>query len=148
MAGVLIAIPARLQATRLPGKPMADIHGEPMIVHVWRRAIESQAGRVVVAADDTSIIDAISKVGGDAVMTRTDHASGSDRVLEAASLVDPRGGGGQGSGVAAGTSTSAVPKAMSTSKAPASAGSGGSSGVGGGGSIGGSIGTLSLDMGV
>ena len=91
MAGVLIVIPARLQATRLPGKPMADIHGEPMIVHVWRRAIESQSGRVVVAADDTSIIDAIGKVGGDAVMTRTDHVSGSDRVLEAASLVDPRG---------------------------------------------------------
>ena len=90
MAGVLIVIPARLQAARLPGKPMADIHGEPMIVHVWRRAMESEAGRVVVATDDGSIVEAIRKAGGEAQMTRADHVSGSDRVLEATRLLDPR----------------------------------------------------------
>ena len=92
MADVLIVIPARMQATRLPDKPMADIHGKPMIVHVWRRAMEAAAGRVVVATDSTAILSAIRDVGGAAVMTRTDHASGSDRVLEAAKIVDPQGG--------------------------------------------------------
>jgi 3-deoxy-manno-octulosonate cytidylyltransferase (CMP-KDO synthetase) len=85
----LVIIPARMQATRLPGKPLADIHGQPMIVHVWRRAIEAHAGRVVVATDSDEIIDAIEAVGGEAVMTRADHASGSDRVYEAVSAVDP-----------------------------------------------------------
>jgi 3-deoxy-manno-octulosonate cytidylyltransferase (CMP-KDO synthetase) len=81
----LIIIPARMQATRLPGKPLADIHGEPMIVHVWRRAIEAHAGRVVVATDSDEIIAAVNAVGGEAVMTRADHASGSDRVYEVVS---------------------------------------------------------------
>jgi 3-deoxy-manno-octulosonate cytidylyltransferase (CMP-KDO synthetase) len=85
----LVIIPARMQATRLPGKPLADIHGQPMIVHVWRRAIEANAGRVVVATDSDEIIAAITAVGGEAVMTRADHASGSDRVYEAVSAVDP-----------------------------------------------------------
>jgi 3-deoxy-manno-octulosonate cytidylyltransferase (CMP-KDO synthetase) len=85
----LVIIPARMQATRLPGKPLADIHGEPMIVHVWRRAMEADAGRVVVATDSDAIVDVIKAAGGEAVMTRADHASGSDRVYEAVSAVDP-----------------------------------------------------------
>jgi 3-deoxy-manno-octulosonate cytidylyltransferase (CMP-KDO synthetase) len=86
----LVIVPARMQATRLPGKPLADIHGEPMIVHVWRRAIEANAGRVVVATDSDEIIAVIKAVGGEAVMTRADHASGSDRVYEAVTAVDPQ----------------------------------------------------------
>jgi 3-deoxy-manno-octulosonate cytidylyltransferase (CMP-KDO synthetase) len=89
MADTLIVIPARMQATRLPGKPLADIGGTPMIVHVWRRAMESEAGRVVVATDATEIAEAIDKSGGVAVMTRADHKSGSDRVREAMDEVDP-----------------------------------------------------------
>lgn len=89
MSNVLIVIPARMQATRLPGKPLADIGGEPMIVHVWRRACEAEAGRVVVAADAEEILASVRRAGGEAVMTRPDHASGSDRVYEAVSRVDP-----------------------------------------------------------
>ncbi len=91
MSSALIVIPARMQASRLPGKPMADIAGEPMIVHVWRRAMAAEVGRVVVATDADEIIAAIRKAGGEAVMTRADHASGSDRVFEAVSKVDPEG---------------------------------------------------------
>ncbi len=91
MNNALVIVPARMQATRLPGKPMADIHGEPMIVHVWRRAVQSGVGRVVVATDSDVIIQAIAKAGGEAVMTRSDHASGSDRVFETVQKVDPRG---------------------------------------------------------
>ncbi len=89
MSNALIVIPARMQATRLPGKPMLDIAGEPMIVHVWRRAMAAEAGRVVVATDAEAIVDAIREAGGEAIMTRDDHASGSDRVFEAVSRVDP-----------------------------------------------------------
>lgn len=89
MTSALIVIPARMQATRLPGKPLADIHGEPMIVHVWRRAMAAESGRVVVATDSEEIRTAIRKAGGEAVMTRADHISGSDRVYEAISRVDP-----------------------------------------------------------
>ena len=91
MKNALIVVPARMQATRLPGKPMADIHGEPMIVHVWRRAMQSGVGRVVVATDSEAIVTAIAKAGGEAVMTRSDHASGSDRVFETVQKVDPAG---------------------------------------------------------
>lgn len=87
----LILIPARMQATRLPGKPLADIGGVPMIVHVWRRAMESGAGRVAVATDDAGIKLAVEAAGGIAVMTRADHPSGSDRIFEALSLLDPAG---------------------------------------------------------
>lgn len=80
-----------MQATRLPGKPLADIHGVPMIVHVWRRAVDSASGDVVVATDSMEIADAVRAAGGDAVMTRADHASGSDRVWEAVSAKDPSG---------------------------------------------------------
>ena len=85
----LIVIPARMHATRLPGKPLADIHGKPMIVHVWRRAVEANAGRVIVATDSNEIVDAVKAAGGEAVITRADHASGSDRIHEAVMKVDP-----------------------------------------------------------
>ncbi len=91
MTKTLILIPARMQASRLPGKPMADILGEPMIVHVWRRAVESTVGEVVVATDDTTILRAIEQAGGRCVMTRSDHKSGSDRIFEALQSVDPDG---------------------------------------------------------
>jgi 3-deoxy-manno-octulosonate cytidylyltransferase (CMP-KDO synthetase) len=87
----LIVIPARMEATRLPGKPLADIHGEPMIVHVWRRAMAAETGRVVVATESEAIVAVVRRAGGEAVMTRADHASGSDRVFEAVSKVDPEG---------------------------------------------------------
>jgi len=88
---ILILIPARLTATRLPGKPLADIAGEPMIVHVLRRAEEANLGQVVVATDSEVVATAVEKAGGRAVMTRTDHISGSDRIFEALDLVDPKG---------------------------------------------------------
>ena len=91
MHSVLVVIPARMQSTRLPDKPLADIGGQPMIVHALRRATEAAVGRVVVATDDERIAAAVRKAGGEAVMTRVDHKSGSDRVFEAASLVDPQG---------------------------------------------------------
>jgi 3-deoxy-manno-octulosonate cytidylyltransferase (CMP-KDO synthetase) len=91
MTNALIVIPARMRASRLPGKPMADIAGEPMIVHVWRRAVYAQAGMVVVATDAHEVVDVIRAAGGEALLTRADHASGSDRVYEAVSRVDPRG---------------------------------------------------------
>jgi 3-deoxy-manno-octulosonate cytidylyltransferase (CMP-KDO synthetase) len=87
----LVVIPSRLAATRLPDKPLADIAGEPMIVHVWRRAVEADIGPVVVACDAPAIADAVARAGGRAVMTRPDHPSGSDRVHEAAGAVDPDG---------------------------------------------------------
>jgi 3-deoxy-manno-octulosonate cytidylyltransferase (CMP-KDO synthetase) len=86
---VLILIPARMAATRLPGKPLAEIAGEPMIVHVVRRAEEARVGPVVVATDAGAIATAVEKAGGRAVITRADHVSGSDRIHEALSIVDP-----------------------------------------------------------
>ena len=91
MSDPVILIPARMASTRLPGKPLADICGEPMIVHVWRRAMESGLGPVVVAADTQEIVDAITSRGGIAVMTRPDHPSGSDRIFEAVETFDPEG---------------------------------------------------------
>lgn len=79
-----------MQATRLPGKPLADIHGTPMIVHVWRRAVDSGVGRVVVATDSREILEAVEAQGGEAIMTRADHASGSDRIHEAVTAIDPQ----------------------------------------------------------
>jgi 3-deoxy-manno-octulosonate cytidylyltransferase (CMP-KDO synthetase) len=87
----LVVIPSRLGATRLPRKPLADIAGEAMIVHVWRRAVEADIGPVVVACDHASIADAVGTAGGRAVLTREDHPSGSDRVFEALGQVDPDG---------------------------------------------------------
>jgi 3-deoxy-manno-octulosonate cytidylyltransferase (CMP-KDO synthetase) len=91
MADVLVLIPARLAATRLPGKPLADIGGEPMIVHVLRRAQEADIGPVVVATDAPEIAAAVEKAKGRAVLTRPDHASGSDRIFEALGKADPDG---------------------------------------------------------
>lgn len=90
-AAPLVLIPARLASTRLPNKPLADIAGAPMIVQVWRRAMEAALGPVVVACGDREIFDAIRASGGEAVMTRADHASGSDRIFEALQAVDPAG---------------------------------------------------------
>jgi 3-deoxy-manno-octulosonate cytidylyltransferase (CMP-KDO synthetase) len=78
-----------MAATRLPGKPLADIAGQPMIVHVWKRAMEADIGRVIVATDDAAIADPVKAAGGEAVLTRTDHASGSDRIAEALQIADP-----------------------------------------------------------
>ncbi|MXQ11614.1 3-deoxy-manno-octulosonate cytidylyltransferase [Microvirga makkahensis] len=91
MSGPLVLIPARLAATRLPNKPLADIAGEPMIVHVWRRATEAGIGPVAVATDAPEIAEAVTRAGGRAVMTRSDHASGSDRIFEAVEKLDPEG---------------------------------------------------------
>ena len=88
---VLVLIPARMASTRLPGKPLADIAGAPMIVQVARRAAEAEVGRVVVAVDHQDIYDAVVAAGFEAVMTREDHQSGSDRIREAMLKVDPEG---------------------------------------------------------
>ena len=90
MADVLILIPARMASTRLPGKPLLDIAGEPMIVHVMRRAQAARVGEVVVATDSEVIAACVEKAGGRAVMTRADHASGSDRIFEALEVIDPQ----------------------------------------------------------
>jgi 3-deoxy-manno-octulosonate cytidylyltransferase (CMP-KDO synthetase) len=90
MADILIVIPARMASTRLPGKPLADIAGEPMIIHVMRRAQAAQLGAVLVATDSEVIAACVEKAGGRAVMTRADHVSGSDRVFEALETVDPQ----------------------------------------------------------
>jgi 3-deoxy-manno-octulosonate cytidylyltransferase (CMP-KDO synthetase) len=89
MPDTIILIPARLASTRLPGKPLADLHGAPMIVHVVRRAQAARVGDVVVATDSEAVATAVEKAGGRAVMTRSDHASGSDRIYEALETVDP-----------------------------------------------------------
>lgn len=91
MSDPIVVIPARLAATRLPNKPLADIHGEPMIVHVWRRAVEAGIGPVIVACDSVDIRTAIEAAGGQAVLTRPDHPSGSDRIFEALESIDPHG---------------------------------------------------------
>lgn len=85
----IVVIPARLASTRLPDKPLADIAGEPMIVHVWRRAMEAECGPVVVACAEDAIADAVTTAGGDAVLTDPDHPSGSDRIFEALERHDP-----------------------------------------------------------
>jgi 3-deoxy-manno-octulosonate cytidylyltransferase (CMP-KDO synthetase) len=89
--GVLLVIPARYASTRLPGKPLADIAGRPMIVHVADRARASGAGRVVIATDSPEIADAAAAYGHEAVMTAETHLSGSDRVFEALQALDPQG---------------------------------------------------------
>ena len=91
---ILVLIPARMAATRLPGKPLLDIGGLPMIVHVLRRAEAAKIGRVAVATDTPEIAAAVLANGGEAVMTRPDHPSGSDRIHEAMQLLDPAGKAG------------------------------------------------------
>jgi 3-deoxy-manno-octulosonate cytidylyltransferase (CMP-KDO synthetase) len=85
--GFCVLIPARLASTRLPGKPLADIAGQPMIVRVAQRALASSARRVVVAADSAEILEACRAHGIEAVLTRSDHATGSDRLAEACELL-------------------------------------------------------------
>ena len=88
---ILVLIPARMAATRLPGKPLLDIAGLPMIVHVLRRAEAAGIGRVAVATDTPEIAAAVTAHGFEAVMTRPDHPSGSDRIHEALGRLDPEG---------------------------------------------------------
>ena len=84
----LIIIPARLESTRLPNKPLADINGEPMIAHVYKRAKEANIARVIVAAGNVEIKEVIENIGGEAILTNPDHASGSDRIYEALNMYD------------------------------------------------------------
>ena len=90
MADVLIVIPARMASRRLPGKPLLDIAGEPMFVHVLRRAQAARLGEGVVATDSDVVAACVEKAGGRAVMTRADHVSGSDRIFEALDVADPQ----------------------------------------------------------
>src|SRR5262245_15240081 len=85
----IVAIPSRLAATRLPNKPLAEIAGVPMIVHVWRRATEAGIGPVLVACAEAEIARAIEREGGTAVLTDPDHQNGTDRIGEALAKVDP-----------------------------------------------------------
>lgn len=87
----LVLIPARMASTRLPDKPLLDIHGLPMIVHVLKRAQEADVGAVAVATDTKAIADAIRDHGGTAVLTGEHHPSGSDRIHEALGRLDPEG---------------------------------------------------------
>ena len=91
MADVLILIPARMAAVRLPGKPLADIAGAPMIVRVWRQAMAADMGPVIVAAGDPEIVSAVEIAGGRAVLTDPSLPSGTDRVLAALLVADPEG---------------------------------------------------------
>ena len=84
-------IPARMASTRLPNKPLADIHGLPMIVHVLRRAEEAKLGRVVIACAEAEIKAAVEKAGGEAVLTDPNLPSGSDRILAALKTLDAKG---------------------------------------------------------
>jgi 3-deoxy-manno-octulosonate cytidylyltransferase (CMP-KDO synthetase) len=87
----IVLVPARLAARRLPGKPLADIGGTPMIVRVWRQAMAAGVGPVAVAAGDAEIVEAIRAAGGDAVLTEPGLPSGSDRILRALHRLDPGG---------------------------------------------------------
>jgi 3-deoxy-manno-octulosonate cytidylyltransferase (CMP-KDO synthetase) len=86
----IVVIPARMASTRLPGKPLADINGKPMIVHCWNRAVEANVGQVLVAAAEVEIADVVRAHGGDAIVTNSALPSGSDRIAEALSLRDPQ----------------------------------------------------------
>jgi 3-deoxy-manno-octulosonate cytidylyltransferase (CMP-KDO synthetase) len=88
----IVLIPARMASTRLPGKPLADIGGVPMIVRVWRQAVAADIGPVVVAAAEAQIVAAVESAGGRAVLTPPDLPSGSDRIFAALRAVDPHGG--------------------------------------------------------
>ena len=83
-----VVIPARFASTRLPGKPLLDIAGRPMIQYVVERACQSDAQRVVVATDDEGIADTVAGFGGEALMTAADHPSGTDRIEEVSRLLE------------------------------------------------------------
>jgi 3-deoxy-manno-octulosonate cytidylyltransferase (CMP-KDO synthetase) len=86
----ITVVPARMASTRLPGKPLADICGEPMIVHVWKRACEAAIGPVLVAAAEPEIVGPVERAGGRAVLTDPDLPSGSDRIAAALAMIDPQ----------------------------------------------------------
>ncbi|GAA4531568.1 3-deoxy-manno-octulosonate cytidylyltransferase [Chelativorans composti] len=88
---ILILIPARIDSTRLPGKPLADIAGKPMIAQVAARALESKVGRVIVATDSEKVAEAARAEGVEAIVTKGNHQSGSDRIFEALQTADPEG---------------------------------------------------------
>ncbi|MDF2095264.1 3-deoxy-manno-octulosonate cytidylyltransferase [Aquibaculum arenosum] len=90
MSDPIVLIPARLASTRLPNKPLADIHGKPMIVHVLDRAREAAVGPVVVAAAEAEVVEAVEAAGGRAVLTDPDLPSGSDRIHQALQRIDPQ----------------------------------------------------------
>lgn len=83
----VVLIPARLQSTRLPNKPLADIAGKPMVWHVWQQALASQAERVVIATDSQQIVDVMQSYGADVVLTSDQHTSGTERLAEACQLL-------------------------------------------------------------
>jgi 3-deoxy-manno-octulosonate cytidylyltransferase (CMP-KDO synthetase) len=85
----LLVIPARMASTRLPGKPLSDIGGVPMIVHVMQRALAANVGPVAIACAEQEIADAVRRAGGTAVLTDPDLPSGTDRVRAAADIIDP-----------------------------------------------------------
>ena len=87
----IVVIPARMASTRLPGKPLADIAGVPMIVRVWRQAVAANVGPVIVAAAEAEIAQRVTRAGGKAVLTAPDLPSGSDRVYAALATVDAQG---------------------------------------------------------
>ena len=91
---LIVTIPARLAATRLPNKPLADIHGRPMIVHVWERVVAAigSVDQVIVAAGDAEIVDVVQSVGGRVVLTDPDLPSGSDRVFRAIQEIEKQDG--------------------------------------------------------
>lgn len=77
-----VIIPARFASTRLPGKPLADIHGKPMVVRVMEQALKSGASRVIIATDHQEVVDAVQHAGGEACMTDSNHHSGTERLAE------------------------------------------------------------------
>src|SRR5471032_2177514 len=87
----ILLIPARMASARLPGKPLADIAGRPMIVRVWERAVAAGLGPVIVAAAEPEIVAAVTAAGGRAILTDPDLPSGSDRIFAALKAIDPQG---------------------------------------------------------
>ena len=82
-----VVIPARYASTRLPGKPLQDIAGKPMVQHVWEQACKSGATQVVIATDDARIVEACQAFGAKVLLTRVDHNSGTDRLAEVAAAL-------------------------------------------------------------
>ena len=91
MSQTLTIIPARYASARLPGKPLIDIAGKPMIIRVFEQAKNANLGKIIVATDDERIKEVIENFGGEAILTSKQHASGTDRIYEALSKIDPEG---------------------------------------------------------
>lgn len=88
MSGFVVVIPARYASIRLPGKPLREINGKPMLEHAWQRGMESDADEVIIATDDERIADAAEAFGASVCMTGNQHRSGTERIAEVADLVD------------------------------------------------------------